>query len=230
MKRLGYAGLYGILGIVVVWTMVLGFQCVYGQKSLFIDSYQCTLSDPDKQVYDGDTLKDVRVLLLERKFDADNLGEYWPGVHITKRGVEVETDIRISGIDTPEKRVSTKNADGTKRSEASRTRERNASYAARDELIRMIKRNNGKFSISNPEHGKYAGRTVANVFVGDKNVALWMISLGHAIFYDGGKKVPFDVWYKRDKKVQEINPKGKVSPKNPPKPPVGKGKASKINK
>ena len=223
MRKLMYGSLWFVSLLVVAFTLSLAYQCVFADR-LFIDQYDCVITNPEKQVYDGDTLKDVRVLLVEKDFEKMDFGEYWPGVHITARGIEIETDIRINGIDTPEKRVSTKNADGTKRSEASRTRERNASYAARDALIKLLENNNGRFTIANPEHGKYAGRTVASVHVGDKNVALWLISLGHAIYYDGGKKVPFDVWYQRDKK-----PKAKVEPKAL-KPPVGRTKGTKTGK
>ena len=224
MRKLMYSSLWCVSLLLVAVTLNLAYQCVFADR-LFIDQYDCVITNPEKQVYDGDTLKDVRVLLLEKDFEKMNYGEYWPGVHITARGIEIETDIRINGIDTPEKRVSTKNADGTKRSEASRTRERNASYAARDALIKLLENNNGRFTIANPEHGKYAGRTVASVHVGDKNVALWLIGLGHAIYYDGGKKVPFDVWYQRDKKQAP-----KAPSRVPAKPPADRGKGTKINK
>ena len=201
MRKVMYGSLWCVSLLLVAVTFNLAYQCVFADR-LFVEQYDCVITDAKKQVYDGDTIKDVRVLLLEKKFDKIDYGEYWPGVHITKRGVEIQTDIRISGIDTPEKRVSTKNADGTKRSEVSRNRERQASYAARDALIKLLENNDGQFSIVNPEHGKYAGRTVASMYVGEKNVAIWMIGLGHAIFYDGGKKVPFDEWYKRDLRVK----------------------------
>jgi len=189
LKTLLYALLFGSLVAIVGTALVMGLQCVWGNpEPLFIDTYDCTLSDVDKQVYDGDTIKDVRVLLLEHPFHVSDYGERWPGVHITERGVEIETDIRIAGIDTPEKRVSTKNADGSPRSEASRQRERSAALASRQALIDLLKTNGNQFSISDPIHGKYAGRTVADVAVNERDVATYLIEKGHAKPYDGGKK------------------------------------------
>lgn len=186
-RTLLHALLFGILVAIVGTAIFYGVQCLYGDQ-LFIDTYNCTLADADEQVYDGDTLKDVRVLLFEHPFAKSDYGEYWPGVHITERGVEIETDIRIAGIDTPEKRVSTKNADGSRRSEASRERERTAAYASRDALIELLKSNNNRFTISDPIHGKYAGRTVADVAIKETDVAIFLIRNGHAKPYDGGRK------------------------------------------
>ena len=210
-RNLLYAILVGALLAIVGTSLYYGILCVWGDPPL-MDTYDGVLEDADKQVYDGDTIKDVRVVLLEQDFTELNFhGEYWPGVWITKRGVEIQTDVRIAGIDTPEKRVSTKNPDGSKRSEASRTRERQASYAARDALIKLLKSNSNEFVLSNPIHGKYAGRTVANVSINGIDVALFLINQGHARFYDGGKKVPFQEWYKRDIKT---------APKAPATPPT----------
>ena len=188
LKTLLYAVLFGSLVAIVGTALVIGLQCVWGNEPLFIDTYDSTLADADKQIYDGDTLKDVRVLLLKHPFDESDYGEKWPGVHITDRGVEIETDIRIAGIDTPEKRVSTKNADGSPRSEASRVKEKTAALASRQALIDLLKENDNRFSISDPIHGKYAGRTVADVAVNEIDVATYLIEKGHAKSYDGGTK------------------------------------------
>lgn len=150
-------------------------------------TYSCRLLSSD-QVYDGDTLKDVRVLVLEHDFIPDEYGEKWPGVLITERGIEIETDIRINGIDTPEKRVSTKNRDGSQRSVASRERERKAAYASRSALVRLLEKNENRFDISNPFFGKYAGRIVSDMQVGGQDVAEYLIELGHAKPYRGGTK------------------------------------------
>ena len=47
-----------------------------------------------------------------------------------------------------------------------------------------------EFLVANPKIGKYAGRTVADVYVGNlrTNVADYMIKHGHAKPYDGGTK------------------------------------------
>ncbi len=185
MKPLFYGILWGLALLLIAFTLVLGYQCVFGETP---SRYDCSLQDIEKQVYDGDTLKDVRVVIHRHDFIPENYGNPWPGIHITERGVEIETDIRISGIDTPEKRVSTKNADGTPRSVKSRERERAAAYASRQALIDMLKANDGRLSISDPILGKYAGRTVANVAIKEKDVATQLIEMGHAKAYDGGRK------------------------------------------
>ena len=184
MRPLLYSILWGIVFLLVAFMLVLGYQCVFGDFEI----YNCILIDLDKQVYDGDTLKDVRVLILRYDFIPEEYGTPWPGVHITDRGVEIETDIRIAGIDTPEKRTSTKNPDGSLRSEASRQREKAAASASRQSLMDLLKENKNHFSISDPIHGKYAGRTVADVAVNEMDVATYLIQKGHAKAYDGGTK------------------------------------------
>lgn len=179
--------LFGAAVAIIGTALYYGILTVWGEKPLFIDTYDCVLTDAE-QVYDGDTIRDVRVLLFEQVFEMSDYGEYWPGVHITDRGVEIETDIRIAGIDTPEKRTSTKNADGSPRSEASRQREKATAAASRQALIDLLKANGGRFSISDPIHGKYAGRTVADVSVADMDVATYLIQKGLAKAYDGGTK------------------------------------------
>ena len=197
MSRLLYSVLYGLLILLIAFTLMLGYECVFGESSLLIEVfYDCVLTDPEKQVYAGDTLKDVRVLILRYDFIPEDYSNPWSGVHITARGIEIETDIRIAGIDTPEKRTSTKNADGTLRSEASRTREKTAALASRQALIDLLKTNENRFSISNPIHGKSAGRTVADVAVEEKDVATYLIEKGHAKSYDGGTK-PSWGWEKK---------------------------------
>lgn len=185
MKPLAYSILWGLLLLIIAFTLVLAYECVFGES---IPTYDCSLTDIDSQTYDGDTLKDVRVLIHRYDFLPEEYGNPWPGVFITKRGVEIETDIRISGIDTPEKRVSTKHADGSPRSVKSRERERRAAAASRQALMDMLRVSEGRFTITNPQHGKYAGRTVADVAVLEVNVAAELIRLGHAKKYSGGTK------------------------------------------
>lgn len=184
MRPLLYSILWGLAFLLMAFTFVLGYQCVFGDFEI----YDCLLTDPDKQIYDGDTLKDVRVLIHKHDFIPEEYGHPWPGVYITKRGIEIETDIRIARIDTPEKRTSTKNADGSLRSEASRQREKDAAKASRQALIDLLKANNNRFSISDPILGKYAGRTVADVAIKEIDVASILIQAGHAKPYDGGTK------------------------------------------
>lgn len=185
MKSALFSILWAIAFLLAAFFMVLGYEVVFGES---IPTYDCVLSDIEHSVYDGDTLKDMRVLIHRYDFIRQEYGNPWPGLFITERGVEVETDIRIAGIDTPEKRVSTKNADGSPRSVKSRERERRAAYASRQALMDMLRVSEGRFTITNPQHGKYAGRTVADVSVLEVNVAAELIRLGHAKKYDGGTK------------------------------------------
>lgn len=150
-----------------------------------IKSYHCQI-ESEKQIYDGDTIKDVSVKVWD--FGSDAYGEVWAGVFVKPDGVYVQTDIRINGIDTPEKRTSTKNADGSLRSEASRNREKAAALASRQALVDLLELNNYQIVLSNPVHGKYAGRTVADCTIGGVDVAEYLIELGHAKPYRGGTK------------------------------------------
>ena len=137
--------------------------------------YKCVIEGP-QQVYDGDTIKDVRI---EIEIPSLEVG-FW-----------LSRDIRINGIDTPEKRP--KHAGRTKDSLAS---EKKAAQKARSFLIDLLKANGFQFDIGDVGYGKYAGRILADVFIEGKNVSESMIEAGHAIAYEGGKKVHFDDWYK----------------------------------
>ena len=180
MKRTNLLILRFSLALLVVFLVQVAVSRVW-------NSYTSRITSVD-QVYDGDTLKDVLIKVFDFGSEHEVYGEVWTGVFVEKDGVYVKTDIRVNGIDTPEKRVSTKNPDGTKRSEASRERERKAAYASRQALVDLLEKNDLKILLSNPIHGKYAGRTVADVSVGGIDVAAFLIEHGHAKPYDGGKK------------------------------------------
>lgn len=180
--------------ISILYIALVCSLCLYSQEPA---TYVGRIGDLNKQVYDGDTIKYVRIPVWSGKYPDKKKGEQdvWPGVVITHEGVFVETDIRVAGIDTPERRPPTKKKDGTKRTKAERDRERQAAYAARDFLKGLIRDNNAAIEIRNAEHGKYAGRTVADVFIDDVNVASILIENGHAVAYDGGTKLDFEAWY-----------------------------------
>ena len=168
--------------------LLLGYGILWICAGTF-PNYQAVLNKGEAQVYDGDTLKDVRVKIHKHKDKIPKEPvEIWTGIWLTHEGIEVETDIRIAGIDTPEKRVSTKNKDGTKRSEASRNRERAAAAAARQAVVDLLRDNHFRMTIRNPVLGKYAGRIVADVIVIDEDVAKYLIKHRHAKPYDGGTK------------------------------------------
>ena len=149
----------------------------------------CVVDSPKINIYDGDTIKDVRVLIVEGDFGKSDHGtEVWPDIRITKNGIELEIDVRINGIDTPEKRVGGKYADGTPRSDESRQLERDASAKAKKSLHKLLETNNFKFVLHNVHLGKYAGRIVGSMNIQGQDVSEYMIQEGHAFRYDGGKK------------------------------------------
>lgn len=150
----------------------------------------------EKQIYDGDTLKDVKILLS--RGHACTVGEVWPGIFTDANGFYIQTDIRIAGIDTPEKRPSTKHKDGSPRSDESRNNEKKAAEASRQALIDLLRKHDFAFKVVAPQEGKYAGRTVAECKVGGIDVAEYLIEKGHALPYDGGTKTTVN-WEVLDK-------------------------------
>ena len=173
--------------------LICGIAFLFG-KSADLLSYPSKLTS-EKQVYDGDTLKDVRIQILDINQKAA-AGELWPGVFLTPQDtIEIETDIRLNGIDTPEKRPLKKNRDGTLRSAESRANEKYAAAQSRLALLNLLKDNELNLTVSNPTIGKYAGRIVAIVKVDGMDAAQYLIENGHALPYDGGRKVELD-WEK----------------------------------
>lgn len=127
----------------------------------------CKISDID-QVYDGDTIQNVR------------LGMTIPGLEI---GFYLFRDIRISGIDTPERRP--KKAG---RSLDSLLREKEAAEIARLALQDLLLTNDLSFTLTDIRHGKYAGRVIADCYVRDVKISDYMIQNGYAQPYDGKLK------------------------------------------
>lgn len=157
--------------------------------------YYGTIDSID-DVYDGDTIRDVAVLIYP--FYSPTLGmseaqlTLWPGIERRVDGIYSITDIRIAGIDTPEKRPIRSD-----RSEASIQREKERAEAAKDFLKQLLLDNSKDdgtlgFVIQNPELDKYAGRIVADVICFKEgvstDVAEALIKAGHAVVYDGSAK------------------------------------------
>ena len=157
--------------------------------------YYGTIDSID-DVYDGDTIRDVAIRIYP--FYSPTLGmseaqlTLWPGIERRIDGIYSITNIRIAGIDTPEKRP----IHGD-RSEASIQREKERAEAATDFLKQLLLDNSKDdgtlgFVIQNPALDKYAGRIVADVIcVKDgvsTDVAEALIEAEHAVVYDGGTK------------------------------------------
>ena len=86
--------------------------------------YECAIADIE-QVYDGDTITDVRILVAAVNLEvAAELGEVFPNIVLKRDGVYVQNRIRITGIDTAEIRPSLTKSDGTRRSAVSRANEK----------------------------------------------------------------------------------------------------------
>ena len=170
--------------------MVVGvlFLSVFGINSEENQRWDCVVDSPKTNIYDGDTIKDVRVLIVEGDFCDSDYGEVWPDIRITENGIELKIDVRINGIDTPEKRVGGKYADGTPRSDESRQRERDASAKAKKSLHELLETNDFKFVLHDVHLGKYAGRIVGNMNIAGQDVSEYLILEGHAFKYGGGKK------------------------------------------
>ena len=184
MKRI----VYGVLA--VTWLVFGNLSFLFG-KPMDVQSYPSKLTS-EKQIYDGDTLQDVRIEILDMRENVP-AGELWPGVFLTpERTIEIETDIRLNGIDTPEKRPLKKKRDGTLRSEVGRSNEKYAAAQSRLALLKLLQANELKFVVSNPTIGKYAGRIVAAVNVDGINAGQFLIKNGYALPYDGGRKVELD--------------------------------------
>ena len=157
--------------------------------------YLGTIESPDN-VYDGDTIRDVAIRIYPFHSPPPKMSEerlmLWPGVERRADGIYSITDIRIAGIDTPEKRPTRAG-----RTEASLQREKKRAAAATEFLKQLLLKSSGDsgilgFVIRDPQPDKYAGRIVADVLcVKDGmfiNAAKALLDAGHAVVYDGDTK------------------------------------------
>lgn len=166
--------------------------------------YDCAIAD-GSQVYDGDTISNVQILVAAVNLEtAAELGEVFPNIILRRDGIYVENGLRIAGIDTPEMRPSKRKQDGTLRTEDSRENEKKAAVAARDAVIALLAENGFRFRIREVSHDKF-GRVLADVWVGEVNVAASLIESGHALAYDGGTKAELD-WDRLDAGLVRVTP------------------------
>lgn len=183
---------------VLVWIMCMGICHPFSvsQENEVAVKYFPVILDEGSEIYDGDTIQDVYICVktLEKK---DYRSEVlWPGIYLEADEVFAWTDIRIAGIDTPEKKP--KRAGRTPESIAL---EKAAAAEAQQALAALFDAYDTAVYVANPELGKYAGRIVADVLVGREkiSVASYMLENGHAYPYDGEAKLPFDEWYPKSK-------------------------------
>ena len=155
------------------------------------DTYTAEFGD-HSHIYDGDTWIDmyITVKTLEKTdYPAEVL---WPGIFLAEDTLYVVTDIRLKGIDTPENHPATAG-----RTQESLAKEKAAAEQAKAAAEALLASNNYEFIVTEPQMGKYAGRTVANILIGEEriNLADYLIEKGLGYRYGGGHKIPFDEWY-----------------------------------
>lgn len=154
------------------------------------------LTDPEKQIYDGDTIERVEVKLFDyTPIDFEQEEEVWPDLIQKEDGVYAKFNLRLYGIDTPEMHPHHKDAHGNKRSEESLTLEKEKAKEARQALIDLLKETNYEFHITDAIEGKYAGRIVCRIFVNKDgkifDISHYLIEKGLGIPYFGGHKMPW---------------------------------------
>lgn len=173
-------------GVVVTLLMACAFYA--GLQAEDIQRlYRGTLK-AEKNVYDGDTLTDAMV----RVAGFNDRGEVWPGIFITDTGVVIQTDLRLAGIDTPERRPRKTWPDGTARSEASRDREKELARQAQVFLSHLIfEVADNDFIVKNPVLGKYAGRVICEVWVPNPRVPGKLLNVSQ-ILLDADIAKPYD--------------------------------------
>ena len=148
----------------------------------------------DSNVYDGDTIEHCYVKI--KSFDGvSSSGEVlWPGILLKDSSLFSVTNIRVAGVDTPERHP--KKAG---RSVESLAAEKAAALVARQAVLDLLDKYNYEFTIEDPFFGKYAGRVVASVYFGqgDDRISLsdYLIDKGLGYAYDGGEKRAFDSWF-----------------------------------
>jgi micrococcal nuclease len=102
-------------------------------------------------------------------YDGDTLTAQvalWPGFTVT-------TGVRLLGVDTPELR-------------SRFACEKTLAKAARAAAIAWIA--GRPVTLRNVQHGKYAGRVLAEVWINGQRLAHHMIDTGHGRIYHGGKR------------------------------------------
>lgn len=183
-----------VLMLILLVSLSVWYQFSISEEKKVEVQYYAVDMDEESEIYDGDTIQDVYIDIFDFKvkYPAKLL---WPGVFVKGDDLYVFTDIRIAGIDTPEKKP--KRAGRTPESIAL---EKAAAAEAQKALADLLNQYDLEFVVANPELGKYAGRIVADVLVGpDKiSVADYMLKNGHAYPYDGDEKIPFDEWYQSE--------------------------------
>lgn len=145
-------------------------------------------------IYDGDTIDKVEFRLPGVMPVADaQLGEIYPELFLRDDGLWCIINVRLAGIDTPERHPRHHYPDGVERPAEDIAREHAQAMQARAEVVQLLSQSNLQFHLRNCQLGKYAGRIVGEVWVQRNadafiNISEHLIERGLGYRYDGGKK------------------------------------------
>ena len=147
-----------------------------------------------EHIYDGDTINHVHFKLPDiDTLKGGRMGEVYPDIFAQEDGVWIHVNVRLAGIDAPERHPRHHYPDGTERDPNEVIREHGLAMEARQVVVDLLICNKLEFQIRNPEIGKYAGRIVAEVWVqspdgGWLSIADKLLDIGLAYPYEGGTK------------------------------------------
>ena len=151
--------------------------------------------DDIERVYDGDTINHVHFQLPDIEVvKGGTFGEIYPDIFAQLDGVWIHINVRVAGIDAPERHPRHHYPDGEPRDPNDVIREHALAMRAREVVSDLLISNHLEFQIRNPQLGKYAQRVVAEVWARDPetsdyiNVGERLIDLGLAYPYEGGTK------------------------------------------
>ena len=154
--------------------------------------------DDWEHVYDGDTINHCYVKVPELRGVGDAIGEIYPDWFVKNGAVCIHINVRLAGIDCPELHPRHRLTDGTRRDPSDVAWEHSLALEARRLVQDLLSASDLKFTLRNPEIGKYAGRIVAEVWCKDLtdtsklvNVSELLLNKGLAYKYEGGTK---QVW------------------------------------
>ena len=155
------------------------------------DIYKAEFGD-HSNVYDGDTWTDIYITIKNFENGEFPSEVLYPGIFLQGDSLYAVTDVRLSGVDTPEKRPLK-----VGRTAESIAKEKAAAEAAKELVLDILDKHDWKFVLSNLKGGKYYGRIVADILIGDDQINLseYLVEKGYAYRYEGGKKKKFDDWY-----------------------------------
>ena len=170
----------------LIWIILVQINCADNEiidnnsNTLDVDYHRVFMGDGSK-VHDGDSIKDVKVIIFESKTHEMNR-KLFHNIEMIDNQIVLTTDLRLNGIDTPEIRVSTKISDHC------REYEKRLGYQARDRVKELI---GTEFFIKVTGNSKY-GEELVDIFVkgNDKfiNVNQLLIDEKLAVPYNGGTK------------------------------------------